>query len=126
MRRSLIAQWLVLLAAPMTLGAQGVQPKSVKITDVTVIDGTGAAPQPHMTVILRAGRVADLLAEASQEAPHSYQVIRARSGLKLTDEQFHALIRENPDRFVSVQFAKKDKAGNPIKPGRPGVRLIRT
>jgi hypothetical protein len=66
---------------------------------------------------------ADILADAIQEAPHSYQVIRARTNLKLTDSEFTALVRENPDRFASVQFAKKDKAGKPIKPGRPGVRL---
>ena len=66
---------------------------------------------------------ADILAGAIQEAPHSFQVIRARTNLKLTDAQFFALILENPDRFASIQFAKKDKAGKPIKPGRPGVKL---
>jgi hypothetical protein len=50
-------------------------------------------------------------------------VIRARSSLKLTDDQFLALIRENPDRFAPVRFAKKDDGGKPINPGRPGVKL---
>jgi hypothetical protein len=66
---------------------------------------------------------ADKLAEMVKDAPHSFQVIRAKSSLKLTDAQFLALIRENPDRFASVQFAKKDASGRPIKPGRPGVKL---
>jgi len=66
---------------------------------------------------------ADIIAGAIQEAPHSFQVIRARTKLDLSDAQFLALIRENPDRFVSVRFAKKDKSGKPIKPGRPGVKL---
>jgi hypothetical protein len=66
---------------------------------------------------------ADILAGAIQEAPHSYQVIRARTKLTLTDSELTALVRANPDRFVSVQFAKKDNAGKSIKPGRPGVRL---
>lgn len=66
---------------------------------------------------------ADMLADAVQDAPHSFQVIRARTGLKLSDQQFFDLIRENSDRFAGVQFAKKDGAGNPIKPGRPGVKL---
>ena len=66
---------------------------------------------------------ADRLAELVKDAPHSFQVIRARSSLKLTDAQFFALIRENPGLFVSVQFAKKDASGKPIRPGRPGVRL---
>ena len=67
---------------------------------------------------------ADILAGAIQEAPHSYRVIRARTKLDLSDAQFLALVQANPDRFASVQFAKKDKAGNSIKPGRPGVKLI--
>jgi hypothetical protein len=66
---------------------------------------------------------ADKLAEILKDAPHSFQVIRARSSLKLTDAQFFALIRENPGRFASVKFVKKDPSGKPIKPGRPGVKL---
>src|SRR5678816_265682 len=54
--------FLALLCAPITLGAQGAQPKSIKIADVTVVDGTDAAPKPHMTVVLRGGRITDLLA----------------------------------------------------------------
>lgn len=69
---------------------------------------------------------ADRIAEAVQDAPHSFQVIRARSGLTLSDAQFFAIIREFPDRFASIQFAKKDKEGAPIKPGRPGIKLIGT
>lgn len=57
----LVLPLLALLAAPFTLGAQGAQAKSVKIVDVTVIDGADAAPKPHMTVILRGGRIAELL-----------------------------------------------------------------
>jgi hypothetical protein len=66
---------------------------------------------------------ADKLAELVKDAPHSFQVIRARSSLKLTDAQFLALIRENPDRFASVRFAKRDDEGKHVKPGRPGVKL---
>lgn len=64
MKTSLIASFLALLTAPFTLGAQGAQgaqPKSIAIADVTVIDGTDAAPKPHMTVILRGGRITELL-----------------------------------------------------------------
>ncbi|MGH9887769.1 MAG: amidohydrolase family protein [bacterium] len=68
MKISLAAPVLALLAAPCALGAQGSQPKSVTIVDVTVIDGTDAAPKPHMTVILRGGRITDLLA-AGAAAP---------------------------------------------------------
>ena len=65
---------------------------------------------------------ADQLAEIVKNAPHSFQVIRAQSTLKLTDDQFSALISANPDRFARVRFAKKDGEGKPIKPGRLGVK----
>lgn len=68
---------------------------------------------------------ADMVADAIEDAPHSFQVIRARTGLTLSDKQFFDLIRENPSRFAGIQFAKKDKAGNHIKPGRPGVKLVK-
>jgi imidazolonepropionase-like amidohydrolase len=62
MKVSRAVRFLALLSAPITLRAQGAQPKSIKIADVTVIDGTDAAPKPRMTVILRGGRITDLLA----------------------------------------------------------------
>jgi imidazolonepropionase-like amidohydrolase len=68
MKSSLVAACIAVLAAPIDLGAQGTQPKAIKITDVTVIDGTDAAPRPHMTVILRGGRITDLL-PAGASAP---------------------------------------------------------
>lgn len=67
---------------------------------------------------------ADRLAEIVKDAPHSFQVIRAKSTLKLTDVQFASLIRENPERFKRVAFAKKNEQGERILPGRPGVKLI--
>lgn len=67
---------------------------------------------------------ADKLAEIVTEAPHSFHVIRSKGGLNLTDAEFSSLIRANPDRFKSVRFAKKDSNGVPMKPGRPGVKLV--
>jgi imidazolonepropionase-like amidohydrolase len=72
MKTSIITSFVAFLAAPCVLGAQGPQApqasKSIKIVDVTVIDGTDAAPKPHMTVILRGGRITELLA-AGATAP---------------------------------------------------------
>ncbi|MDR3635280.1 MAG: hypothetical protein P4L84_15860 [Isosphaeraceae bacterium] len=67
---------------------------------------------------------ADQLAEIIKHSAHSFRVIREQSSLKLNDAQFTALIREFPDRFASVRFAKKDDHGNRIMPGRAGVKLI--
>ena len=68
MKSTLAAALLALLCAPIALSAQTPQPKSIKIVDVTVVDGTDAAPKPHLTVILRGGRITDLLS-AGAAAP---------------------------------------------------------
>ena len=67
---------------------------------------------------------ADKLAEIIKHAPHSFRAIREQSTLKLNDAEFAALIREHPERFASVRFAKKDDHGDRIMPGRAGVKLI--
>ncbi|MHC5544032.1 hypothetical protein ACYOEI_37880 [Singulisphaera rosea] len=67
---------------------------------------------------------ADRLAEIVKRAPHSFQLIRAQSSLKLSDDEFATIIRDNPKRFASVSFVKKTADGKPISPGRPGVKLI--
>lgn len=67
---------------------------------------------------------ADRLAVLVKHAPHSFQAIRAQSDLNLSDGEFAALIRANPDRFKSVHFAKKNASGKRINPVRPGVKLI--
>ncbi|WP_422927745.1 hypothetical protein [Singulisphaera sp. PoT] len=67
---------------------------------------------------------ADKLAEIVKHAPHSFQLIRAQSSLKLSDAEFATIIRENPSRFASVYFAKKKPDGTRVSPARPGVKLI--
>jgi imidazolonepropionase-like amidohydrolase len=47
------------------------------ITRVTVIDATGAAPKPDMTVTIRGGRIAEI-AKASRKVPQGIQVIDGR------------------------------------------------
>ena len=53
---------LALIAPAIALGAQTSPPPAapMAITDVTVIDSTGTAAQPHMTVALANGRIADI------------------------------------------------------------------
>jgi hypothetical protein len=65
----------------------------------------------------------ETIATAVKQRPHSFDHIRSTTGLKLTDEQFVAMIEKNPDRFKLVHFVKRDDEGAKILPGRPGVRL---
>ncbi len=49
---------LLLAAAAPRLVAQAKPPAPVALAHVTLIDGTGAPARPHMTVIIRNGRIA--------------------------------------------------------------------
>src|SRR5579859_7487065 len=48
--------------------------KTLAITHVTVIDVTGAAPQPDMTVIVRGGRIAEIK-NSSRKTPKDAQIV---------------------------------------------------
>ncbi len=60
----------VLLALPAMCQAE-----SVAFTDVTVVDGTGAAPKPHVTVIVADGRIAKIGPGRTTAVPADAQVV---------------------------------------------------
>jgi imidazolonepropionase-like amidohydrolase len=60
-----------------------VQGDEILITDVKVIDGTGAAPRENQTVLLRAGRIAEIGAAGS---------VRAAADAAVVDGSGHTLI----------------------------------
>ena len=60
---------------------------------------------------------------AVKEKPHSFKYIRKATGLRLSDDQFLNLIKENKARLVFTRIRRADAAGNPVKPGWPGVKL---
>ena len=66
---------LFLPALLLAVAAQAQQaPETVALTHVTVIDGTGAAPLPDATVLIRAGRIAAVYPTASRPAPNGARV----------------------------------------------------
>jgi hypothetical protein len=65
----------------------------------------------------------EVMAAAIAHKPHSFDFIRNATGLKLTDAQFSAMVKDNVGRFKLVRFLKRDGAGAPIRPGRIGVKL---
>jgi hypothetical protein len=69
-------------------------------------------------------KAADTMAEAVKDGPHSFQHIRNKTGLRLTDLQLKAIVQGDPGRFKLVRFSKRDDEGKPIRPGRPGVKLV--
>jgi len=54
------------------------QTSPLVITNVTVIDGTGAAPQPHMSVRIENGHVVELARTASKTVSSSSSVVSTR------------------------------------------------
>ncbi len=55
----------------------------ILIRDVTVIDGTGRAPQPHMALLIEDGRIADLRPDAQVEDPAPDSVIDGRGSFAI-------------------------------------------
>lgn len=75
--RMTIRLLLVLGSLTACLGSQAAPPErgQIALADVTVIDGTGASPQPHMTVLIDAGRIAAVFPSGSRPFPEGVQVL---------------------------------------------------
>jgi imidazolonepropionase-like amidohydrolase len=58
MRRPFVMPAALVVCAPLIIAQSRPQPASLAIRNVTVIDGTGAAPRPAVNVLAREGRIA--------------------------------------------------------------------
>jgi hypothetical protein len=63
------------------------------------------------------------VAAAVKEKAHSFKHIRRATGLRLSDDQFVSLIKENETRLEFTRIRRSDAAGNRVRPGWPGVKL---
>jgi hypothetical protein len=61
-----------------------------------------------------------------KDGAHSFKYIRKATGLRLNDEQFHELIKENGQSLKFTRIRRTDADGNRITPGWPGVKLQAT
>ena len=75
MNPRLIRLIALMLAVTATAGAQPVSGPAIVIYDVTVIDGTGRAAQPHMTVLISGSRIAELSSGRQFKLPAGSQAI---------------------------------------------------
>ena len=64
--------------------------------------------------------------ETVKDGPHSFKFIRKATGLRLNDDQFNELIKENGRRLRFTRIRRTDADGNRIEPGWPGVKLQAT
>jgi hypothetical protein len=65
----------------------------------------------------------DTVAAAVKDKAHSFKYIRRATGLRLSDDQFLNLIKENQERLEFTRIRRSDAAGKPVRPGWPGVKL---
>ena len=65
----------------------------------------------------------ETVALAVKDGAHSFKYIRKATGLRLTDDQFLELIKENEQRLRFTRIRRADADGNHIQPGWPGVKL---
>jgi hypothetical protein len=61
-----------------------------------------------------------------KDGARSFKSIRKATGLRLNDDQFNELIKENGQRLRFTRIRRTDADGNRIKPGWPGVKLQTT
>ena len=60
-----------------------------------------------------------------RRGPHSFEWFRQRTDLKFSDMEFRRLIRDNPNKFKYIRIASRDKEGNKVYGGPPGIKLLR-
>jgi imidazolonepropionase-like amidohydrolase len=63
------ATLLLAVLAATPAAAQPANPRTLALTNATVIDGTGAAPRPDMTVVIEGGRITAVYPTAEQRVP---------------------------------------------------------
>lgn len=101
-----LAAAIGLLAAPPALA------EDIAIVDVTVIDGTGAAPKPGMMVLIRDGQILSLA--RGRQVPEGARVIEGRGRFLLPgfiDSNVHATPYGNPARRdTSAKYGDRSEA----------------
>jgi hypothetical protein len=67
--------------------------------------------------------VIDTVAATVKDRAHSFNYIRKATGLRLSDDQFRELIKENDQRLRFTRIRRADADGKLVRPGWPGVKL---
>ncbi|HYE95888.1 MAG TPA: amidohydrolase family protein, partial [Rubricoccaceae bacterium] len=123
MTHRLLALWL--LAACTTSPPTLSETDRVVLADVTVIDGTGAPPQPHLTVVLDGGQIAAVFPTGSRPLPEGARVLDVAGAYVmpgLIDAHVHLATFERPPEMLRglLRYALlggattvRDMGGNP-------------
>jgi N-acyl-D-aspartate/D-glutamate deacylase len=86
----------------------GAETKPLVLEHVTVIDATGAAARPDMTVVFRTGRISEIGKSGSVQVPQGAQTLDARTKFLipgLWDMHAHILTDKGPDILLPLLVA---------------------
>jgi hypothetical protein len=66
-----------------------------------------------------------ILQDALSKSAHSYDWIRDKTPLTLSDKEFDDLALQFPKLFRTIRIVQRDANGQRIIPGKPGMKLAR-
>ena len=69
MRRRIVTALLVAGLGTVAASQARPEPRSLVVRDVTLIDGTGRPAQPHVSIVVRGGRVTRIVSGTSEDEP---------------------------------------------------------
>lgn len=99
---------LILFVLPTAWSQPKAQQNILAISDVTVIDATGAPAKPNMTVIVTGDRITEIAQTGKVAIPKNAQVIDGKGKFLipgLWDMHVHTVWKGNPERFFPMFIA---------------------
>lgn len=96
----------VILISPIR--AQQVDTPTIAITNITVIDGTGSAPQPNMTLLIKNGIISDLFPAGRKTLPEESRVLDMTGHFilpGLIDAHVHLTKNPDPEKRLKALLA---------------------
>ncbi len=115
-----LALLLISFALPTAQSQQKLQQNILAISDVTVIDATGAPAKPNMTVIITGDRITTIVKTGEVAIPKNAQLIDGKGKFLipgLWDMHVHTVLGSLPERFFPLFIANgvtgvRDMAAN--------------
>jgi imidazolonepropionase-like amidohydrolase len=103
-----MAALLISFAFPTASSQQKLQQNILAISDVTVIDATGAPAKPDMTVIITGDRITEIAQTGKVVIPKNAQVIDGKGKFLipgLWDMHVHTAVEGLPERYFPMFIA---------------------